>query len=221
MTNQVQQSIKSCMHCLQHEGNLLKAPLDLIVSTASMDCLHIDFTSIEITMELNRWPKVVNILVFQDHFTKHITVYVTLYQTAKSVTKFLYQGYISIFGALARLLSDCGASFMSSIADEMCKLLGMKKLQTKPYHPQMNGLVERSHQTIMHMIGKLGEDEKANCPGHLAVIEHAYNTTQSTVMGYSQHYLMFGHRLRLPVNCCFPTFRSAGEPGMMHLHQVC
>ena len=29
-----------------------------------------------------------------------------------------------------------------------------------PYHPQMNGLVERSHQTIMQMIGKLGEDEK-------------------------------------------------------------
>ena len=28
--------------------------------------------------------------------------------------------------------------------------------------PQTNGLVERSHQTIMQMIGKLGEDKKAN-----------------------------------------------------------
>ena len=28
-----------------------------------------------------------------------------------------------------------------------------------PYHPQMNGLVERLHQTIMHMIGKLGEEK--------------------------------------------------------------
>ena len=47
------------------------------------------------------------------------------------------------------LLSDRGANFMSSVIEEMCKILGIKKLQTTPYHPQTNGLVERSHQTIM------------------------------------------------------------------------
>ena len=81
-----------------------------------------------------------------------------------------------------------------------------------PYHTQMNGLVERSHQTIMQMIGKLGEDEKADWPGHLAEIVHVYNATQSTVMGYSQHYLMFGCRPRLPVNFYFPTFSSTEVP---------
>ena len=125
-----------------------------------MDLLH--FTSIEMTMELNRSPKVTNVLVFQDHFTKHVMVYVTPNQTTKTVAKFLYQGYISIFWSLARLLSDCSVNFMSNIISEMCKLPSMKKLQTIPYHPQMNMLVKRSHQTIMQMIGKLGEDEKPN-----------------------------------------------------------
>ena len=46
-----------------------------------------------------------------------------------------------------------------------------------PYHPQTNRLVERSHKMIMHMIGKLGEDKKANWPSHLAEIVHAYNAT--------------------------------------------
>ena len=174
--------------------------------------LHVDFTSIEMILELNRLPKVTNVLVFQDHFMKHIMVYVTPNQMAKTVTKFLYQGYISIFGAPARLLSDWGANFMSSIIDKMCKLLSMKKLQTKPYHPQTNGLVERSHQTIMCMIGKQGEDKKAECPGHLAEIVHAYNATQSAVMGYSPHYLMFGCRPRLPVDFYFPTFKSTEVP---------
>ena len=117
-----------------------------------------------------------------------------------------------IFGAPARLLSDWGANFMSSIINEMCKLLGMRKLWTMPYHPQTNGLVERSHQTIMQMIRKLGEDKKANWPGHLAEIVHAYNATWSAMMGYSPHYLMFGCRPRLPVNFYFPTFRSAEVP---------
>ena len=142
-------------------------------------------------MELNQLPRVANVLVFQDHFTKHVLAYVTPDQTAKTVTKFLYGGYISIFRALDRLLSDRGTSFTSSIIKELCKILGIQQLRTMPYHPQTNGLVERSHQMIMHMIGKLGEDKKADWPSHLAEIVHAYNATQSTVTGYSPHYLMF------------------------------
>ena len=81
---------------------------------------------------------------------------------------------------------------MSSVIEEMCKILGIEKLWTMPYHLQTNGLVERLHQTIMQMIGKLGEDKKTNWPSHLAEIVHAYNATHSAVTGYSLHYLMFG-----------------------------
>ena len=101
------------------------------------------------------------------------------------------------------------------------KLLSTKKLQTTPYHPQMNGLVERSHQTIMQMIGKLGEDEKANWPGHLAEIALAYNATWSAVTGYSPHYLMFGCWPRLPVDFLFPHLKEYRGSLMRHLHQAC
>ena len=153
MTNQMQQSIKSCMCYLQHNDNLPKAPLHPIVATTLLDLLHMDFTSIEMTMKLNKLPRVANVLVFQDHFMKHVLAYVTPGQTAKTIAKFLYQGYISIFGAPARLLSDQGANFKSSIIDELCNILSMKKLWTMPYNPQTNGLVERSHQTIKRKIG--------------------------------------------------------------------
>ena len=97
--DQMQQSIKSCMCCLQHEDDLSKVPLHQIVASAPMDLLHVDFTSIEITLELNRPPKVTNVLVFQDHFTKHIMAYVTPNQTAKTVTKFLYSGlHLDLWG---------------------------------------------------------------------------------------------------------------------------
>ena len=76
-----------------------------IIATAPLELLYMDFTSIEMTMELDQPSNVVSILVFCDNFTKHIMAYMTPDQTAKSVAKFLWQGYILIFGALAKLLS--------------------------------------------------------------------------------------------------------------------
>ena len=180
------------------------------MATAPLDLLHVDFISNEIMLELNQSPRVANVLVFQDHFTKHILAYVTPDQTAKTIAKFLHGGYISIFGAPARVLSDRGTSFTSSIIEELCKILGIQWLQTMPY--QTNGLVERLHQMIMHMIGKLGEDKKANWPSHLAEIVHAYNATQSAVTGYSPHYLMVGQQPWLLVDFILPTIGSNEAP---------
>ena len=94
MAKQMRQVIKTCRHCLQYEGSTPKAPFCPIVSPTPLDLLHVDFTSIETMMELDQWPRVTNVLVFQDHFTKHVLVYVTPDQTAKTVTKFLYGGYM-------------------------------------------------------------------------------------------------------------------------------
>ena len=158
----------------------LYAPLWLLLPWVSY---NVDFTSIETKLEPNQSPRVANVLVFQDHFTKHVLAYVTPDQTVKAIVKFLYGGYISIIGALARLLSDRGASFTSSIIEELCKILGIKWLQTMPYHPQTNRLVERSHQMIMCMIRKLEEEKSQLAISFGWNSAHAYNATQSTVMG--------------------------------------
>ena len=126
MAKQMRQVIRPCTLCLQYESGIPEAPLCPIVETAPLDLLHVDFTSIETTLELNQSPRVANILVFQDHFTKHILAYVTPDQSVKIIAKFLYGGYISIFGAPARLFSDRGTSFTSSIIEELCKILGIK-----------------------------------------------------------------------------------------------
>ena len=90
MVNQVRQSIWACTCCLQYEGGFPKAPLCPIMATAPLDLLHVDFTSIETTLEPNKLPRVANVLVFQDHFMKHVLVYVTPNQTAKTIAKSLY-----------------------------------------------------------------------------------------------------------------------------------
>ena len=49
---------------------------------------HVDFTSIKTMLEPNQSPRIANILVFQDLFTKHVLAYVTPDQTAKTIAKF-------------------------------------------------------------------------------------------------------------------------------------
>ena len=122
----MRQFIRACTCCLQYEGGLPKAPLCPIVATVPQNLLHIDFTSIETTLEPNQLPRAANVLVFQDNFMKHRLAYVTPDHNVKTITKFLYGGYISIFGALGRLLSDRGASFTSNVIEELCKILGVK-----------------------------------------------------------------------------------------------
>ena len=84
----MRQVIRACKCCLQYEGGTPKAALCPIVATAPLDLLHVDFTSIETTLELNQLPRVTNVLVFQDHFPKHILAYVTPDQTAKPSLNF-------------------------------------------------------------------------------------------------------------------------------------
>ena len=139
MVKQMGQDIRACTHCLQYEGGLPKAPLCPIVATAPMDLLHVDFTSIDTTLELNQSPRVANVLVFQDHFTQHVLAYVTPDQTAKTLTKFLYGGYISIFRALARLFSDRGASFTSNIIEELARSLVSNDCGPHPTTPRLMG----------------------------------------------------------------------------------
>ena len=45
------------------------------------------------------------------------------------------------------------------------------------YHAQCNGQVERFHQTLFRMIGKLSADKKAQWELHLPELLQAYNST--------------------------------------------
>ena len=86
--------------CSTHKGEnedllLFMVILCPIVATAHLDLLHVDFKSIETILGPNQSPRVTNVLVFQDHFTKHVLAYMTPDQAVKTVAKFLYGGYIS------------------------------------------------------------------------------------------------------------------------------
>ena len=184
------------------------------------ELLHVNFTSIEETVPLKEETVIRNVLVLQDHFSKYVAEYVVKDQTARTATKTLRNGYFGLFGAPAYLISDQGKAFMGHIITHLCDLYGVQKLRTLPYHAQTNGQFERMNQTIIRMIGKLEEDKKACRSEHLPELLLAYNTTRSTVTRYSPYYLLFGRRLRIPVDYLFPTLRDSPHQSKMEVSVV-
>ena len=141
-------------------------------------------------------------------------------QTAHTAAKTLTNGYFRLFGAPAYLVSDQGKAFTGHIITHICDLYGVQKLRTSPYHAQTNGQVECINQMIIHMIGKLEEDKKACWSEHLPELLLAYNTTRSTVAGYSPYYLLFGRRSRIPVDYLFPTLHDSPHQTKMEVSVV-
>ena len=131
---------------------------------------------------------------------------------AKATSDTLRSGYFGLFGAPAYLCSDRGAAFTGKVIEGLCKAYGVQKLRTSSYHAQTNGQVERMNQTLIRMIGKLEEDKKAHWSQHLPELLLAYNATPSAVTGYSPHFLLFGRRLRIPVDYQFPTITNLPHP---------
>ena len=215
MAAQMQKMINNCEWCIQHKGTCSKAPMWPIIVTAPLELLHIDFTNIDTTMELDQPLNVVNILVFCDHFTNHVMAYVTPDQTVKTVAMFLWEGYMSIFRSPAKLQSDWGANFESNIIRELCELMGIRKYRTSPYHVQTNRHVEWAHQMLMWMIGKLSKNWKADWPRHLPKLVHVYNSTRSAITGYSPHYMMFGCQPHLPIDIYFPKIRGTKNTSVL------
>ena len=197
--------VSGCPRCCVFEGAIPKAPLCPIRVHAPLELVHVDFTSMESTMELYKPQSIKNVLVIMDHFMHYALAVMTKDQTAKTITKVLYKRFIMVFGAPVKLLSDCGANFTSVLVEELCTTFGLQKCWTTVYHLQCNGQVEHFHQTLFQMIGKLASDKKAQWEQHLPELLQVYNSTRSAVTGYSPHYLMFG---RCPTSLWIFTFQQ-------------
>ena len=140
--------VRGCPWCHVFEGVIPKAPLCPIRVHAPLELVHVDFTSVESTMELNNPPSIKNILVITDHFMHYTLAVMTKDQTAKTTAKVLYERFIVVFDVPVKLLSNQGANFTSVLVDELCAMFGIQKCQTTRYHPQCNVQIECFHQTL-------------------------------------------------------------------------
>ena len=152
-------AIQNCGRCKQFEAKCQLPEMELIVCTQPMELVHVDYVGMEVTMAAKVKPVVKNVLVVVDHFTHYVQAYITKNHMAHTTARVLYNNFFSVFGFPQKLLSDQGTEFTGDVIATTCKLLGIEKIRTTPYHPQTNGSAERVHQTLQRMIGKLDPEK--------------------------------------------------------------
>ena len=192
------QHIAKCSRCLKRKSTPQVAPLQPIVVSQPLELVHLDY----LTLEPSK-GNIENVLVITDHFTRYALAYASKTQTAQATARILWDNFICHYGFPEQFISDQGRNFESDLIQELCKIAGIKKLHTTPYHPQSNGQCERFNSTLCNMLGTLSDEEKSDWKSHLGCMTHAYNCTKHVSTTYSPDYLMFGRHPRLPIDVEF------------------
>ena len=132
---------QSCEDCARRKMTTpkYKAPLKNVQVGSPMQVVAVDI--------LGPLPKSSNgnqyILVAGDYFTRWMEAYAIPNQEADTVAQKLTVEMFLRFSPPEQLHSDQGRQFESILVAEICKVLGIKKTRTTPYHPQGGGMVER------------------------------------------------------------------------------
>lgn len=72
------------------------------------------------------------------------------------------------------ILTDQVMTFMSSLLEEIYRMLHITRIRTTPYHPQTNDLVERFSDTLKMMLRKIVSRNEKDWDEYLFYLRFVY-----------------------------------------------
>jgi len=130
------------------------------------------------------------VIVFMDYLTKWVEAFAIPDQKAETIAHLFVDNIVCRHGIPEQLLSDRGANFLSELILDICKALGVSKINTSGYHPQMNDLVEKFNSTLISLVAKCFETKSRNWDDHLLSLLFAYRLSVSDSTLESPFFLL-------------------------------
>lgn len=215
----VKQYIDNCERCRMSKmpHNKVKSKMGRLTATRPLEVLAIDFTLLDKASDGKE-----NVLVMTDVFSKFAVAVATKDQRAETVAKTLVKEWFLRYGVPLRIHSDRGLSFQGEVMKNLCRIYGMRKSATVPYHPEGNGQCERYNRTLHELLRPLSQEKKRKWPEYLPELTLAYNCTEHASTGQTPFMLQMGRQCRLPIDLLLGTNEEAVTPqgtDWVSLHQ--
>ena len=156
-------------------GRASRPPLYPIPMSKPFQILGIDVMDLPLTDQGNK-----HVVVIQDLFTKWPLAFAVLDKKTTRIARLVAEEVIPLFGVPECLLSDRGTNLLSNLMMELCKILGIKKLNTTTYHPQCDGAVERFNRKLKTILRKHAAKFGCQWDRFLPGILWAYRNTPHT-----------------------------------------
>ena len=114
--------------------------------------------------------------------------------TKEEVADFIIYNIVLRFGAPRRILTDNGSQFTSHTLQSVLDFINTEHSYSQPYHPQTNGIVERTNQTLLNSISTYTSDsDQTNWSKVLPFVEFSHNSAKSKSLKFSPFFALFGY----------------------------
>ena len=131
-----------------------------------------------------------------DRFTRSLEVVPLSSMTAVDCARALLHHWIARFGVPSDITTDQGRQFTSEVWAELHRVLGIRPLRTTAYHPQANGMIERTHRVLKERL--MARNSSSSWIDHLPAVLLSIRSSVREDSGVSPAELVFGSPLRLP-----------------------
>lgn len=130
--------------------------------------------------------------------------------TANNVIRVLKE-FMSCFGVPCKLQTDGASYFTGRVFKDFVNQLGLAHSVSSPYHPESQGVLERSHRTLKATLTKLGLENSSSWDEDLPYVLFCMRDTPSSSTGFSPFELVFGHTVRGPLCLMRERLLEKGE----------
>ncbi|XP_068228072.1 uncharacterized protein [Palaemon carinicauda] len=150
------------------------------------------------------------LLTMIDRFTRYLEAVPTRCANASHAVRGLTQ-FFCRFGFPATVQSDKGSHFMAREFKAAMEYHGVHHQTSTAYHPESQGLVERSHQTLKTVLTKLGEAGSSDWEENLPYALFALRQARSETTGYSPFELLYAHSTRGPLDILYEAWEASSK----------
>ncbi|GJR71050.1 putative reverse transcriptase domain-containing protein [Tanacetum coccineum] len=178
----------------------------------------------KITMDfVTKLPKTTNgydtIWVIVDHLTKYAH-FLPMRENdpMEKLMKLYMKEVVTRHGVPVSIISNRDGRFTSLLWQALHKALGTRLDMSTAYHPETDGQIERTIQTLEDMLRACVLDFEKNWDRQLSLVEFSYNNSYYTSIKAAPFEALYGRKCRSPI--CWAEVGDAQLTGPAIIHET-